>query len=193
MRLMIFIDGSYLWHSSMSQCRPQNIKMDLAELPRQLMEAIPEFLTTRLSYAGTILNASIPVNTDKRDIPLVKKRYNFFKMLEDTCGYQVELSEIDFRGRRLLKQDRGIDSWEPKEKCVDIEIASNLFFYKDKYDMAILITGDKDFLPALTKVQQLGKQVKIASFQSSCSNKLVETFEDIIWLDNLLPKMLLNY
>ena len=48
-----------------------------------------------------------------------------------------------------------------KEKQTDINIALQLFedAIYDKYDMAILISADTDFIPAIEKVHNLGKEV----------------------------------
>jgi hypothetical protein len=113
----------------------------------------------------------------------------------------VELYEIDFKGRRLRQSDRKT-VFEVREKCAflvetcsrarfndkrsplrGIATASNILFHKDKYDLAVLVTGDKDFLPVLSKVESLKKAVFIASFKTSCSGKLSKY--PIVWLDDL--------
>lgn len=187
MKVQIFCDGSYFINNSKQQCRDNNIKLDLNELPRLLVQTLSDKMKEPLNYTSTIFTASIPSNVNSKDQLAVSKQEHFFEVLRNKCGYTVELFEIDFKGKRLLKQDRGNDPWEPKEKCVDIAVATNLLFYKDQYDIAILITGDRDFLPAINKARELGKQVVIASFLDSCSREL----KDVIWLDNLLPRMLL--
>jgi hypothetical protein len=192
MKAMIFIDGTWLWHNMMYLHANNNHKIDLSMLPQLLITALNKIQKPIIKYDHTILCASIPVNTDPEDYKLISKRQHFFNVLRDRCGYGVELYEIDFHGRRLLKHDRDpTDVWEPKEKCVDIATASNILFYASQYDVAIVVTGDKDFLPALTKARKLGKIVKIASFQGSCSKELIDFGQNIIWIDDFLPEMIL--
>ena len=192
MKVMILCDGSNFTNASLNYCKDNNIKLDMKKLPILLVQTLSDILNEPLTYVKTIYCASIPFNVYYKDKHAVSKQQNFFEVLRNKCGYTVELYEINFKGKRLLKQDRGSDPWEPKEKCVDIAVATNLLFHKDEYDIAILITGDRDFLPAITKVRELGKKVIISSFSDSCSEQLFENEDDVIWLDNLIPQMILE-
>jgi len=52
------------------------------------------------------------------------------------------------------------------EKCVDIQLAVEMLHYAtvpNAYDVAVLLSGDKDFIPALTRTRQKGKQVEVVS------------------------------
>ena len=189
---MFFIDGTWLWHNMMSHYTNNGTKIDLSRLPHLIIERLYESLQVPLYYTNTILCASIPVNAHSSDYGAISKRRHFFEMLEQKCGYVVELYEINFKGRRLLKQNRDTnDSWEPKEKCVDIATATNILYYSSNYDLAVVITGDRDFIPALEKTRALGKQVEIASFENSCSRELVDFSPNIIWIDSLIDQITL--
>jgi hypothetical protein len=192
-RVKCFCDGSWLRHNFFRLHDTYGVKLDLTKLAYLLITTLSERLRKQLDYNGTILCASVPVNTDPEDQWLVCKQQNFFEdILRNKCGYTVELFNIDFKGRRLLEKDRGDDSWKPKEKCVDIAIATNLLYYKDSYDIAILITGDRDFLPAIDKARKLGKRVVIASFSDSCSRELYSSYSEIIFIDDFLDQMILR-
>lgn len=56
--------------------------------------------------------------------------------------------------------------------------------------MAILLSGDKEFLPALTRNRQKGKRVALVSFKSGCNRELFESPHaidyDVVWLDECL-------
>ena len=45
------------------------------------------------------------------------------------------------------------------------------YAHLDKYDVAILVSGDQDYWTGLKKVKALGKKVEIAYFYSSEPNK----------------------
>lgn len=189
-RVMFFIDGTWLWHNMMPQKQRNNVKLDLYKLPREIIKTLPH----KVSLGPVILSASLPKNVDPRDNKLVAKRLNFFHLLEKKCDYTLDIYEIDFRGRRLLKKDRDPkDTWEPREKCVDISVASNLLYHAalDNYDQAVIITGDKDFIPALGKVKQLNKDVMIASFRESCSQQLLDIHKTI-FIDDILADVILD-
>ena len=63
---------------------------------------------------------------------------------------------------------------EPRQKGVDVNLATDmvLFAYADQYDIAILVSGDSDFVPAVEKVKLMGKKVEVASFENGISASL---------------------
>jgi uncharacterized LabA/DUF88 family protein len=188
-RVMIFIDGTWLWHNMMSLKR----KIDLSKLPCEIISHIEKKNKIRIKLKEVILCASSPENVDSRDECLIQKRSKFFNMLQEKCGYTLEIYNIDFRGNRILKKDRNPnDFWKPKEKCVDIAVTSNLLYYAaiNGYDRAVVITGDKDFDPAFIKVLNLGKKITIASFRNSCSQQL-NRYEPI-FIDDFINRILLE-
>lgn len=73
--------------------------------------------------------------------------------------------------------------WIAKEKMTDVNIATELLCdaYEDKYDSALLITGDSDLVAPVKKVITLGKRVVVAfppnrfSFDlaSACTHNMV--------------------
>jgi hypothetical protein len=173
-KCMVFIDGTWLWHSMMSlNLKESGRKLDIGNLPLTLITELTQSLKQSLFAMGTIFSSSVPVNVNALDKVHVQKRFGFLHLLRERYGFIMDLYEIDFKDRRLRKSDRSpSDLWQPKEKCVDISMTSNLFYYQQSYDIAIAVTGDKDFLPAFRKLRQLGKEVIIATFQASCSQQI---------------------
>ena len=62
------------------------------------------------------------------------------------------------------------------------------------YDIAVLLSGDKDFMPALIRVRQKGRKVAIVSMKSGVNRALRETDGlkdyDIVWLEDYLDELL---
>ena len=56
---------------------------------------------------------------------------------------------------------------------------------KDNYDVAIVISGDRDFVPAIQHVQSAGKIVEVAAFRTSASEELRRTADKYIELESL--------
>lgn len=56
---------------------------------------------------------------------------------------------------------------------LDIEIVLDMFNMIDRYDMAILISGDGDFERALQQLKSRGKEVKVISTRGSVASELV--------------------
>ncbi len=136
----------------------------------------------------------------------MKRRRVFYDVLREEYGYEVEVYLVDYRGRRLKRKDRHPDDdFSPEEKCVDIALASSMLYFAAlplAYDIAILIGGDRDYVPVLQKVRLLGKRVAIASVAGACSYELMEGKNlkgvrdfDVVWLNDLrdeisiLPEM----
>jgi len=61
-----------------------------------------------------------------------------------------------------------------QQKEVDVAMACGILSnaYKDNYDTAIIVSGDRDFRPVMEEVQGLGKKVEVAGFSESMSKVL---------------------
>lgn len=53
------------------------------------------------------------------------------------------------------------------QKGVDVQLALDVldFAHEDRFDVAVLITGDADFVPLVRKITSIGKQALIAHFE----------------------------
>ena len=58
---------------------------------------------------------------------------------------------------------------------LDVEIVLDMFSLVDRYDMAILISGDGDFERALKQLKSRGKEVKVISTRGTVAIELVHT------------------
>jgi uncharacterized LabA/DUF88 family protein len=69
-----------------------------------------------------------------------------------------------------------------KQKEVDVSLAVEMLMHavNDHYDVAILISGDRDFIPAISAVQSLGKKVEVAAFRESTSREVVNISDKFI-------------
>jgi len=79
-----------------------------------------------------------------------------------------------------------------QEKCIDISLAVDMLHYATvpgAYDIAVLLSGDKDFMPAMLRTREKGKRVALCSLKNSCNKHLIlhesRTLDfDVIWLDD---------
>lgn len=74
---------------------------------------------------------------------------------------------------------------------LDVEIVLDMFNMIDRYDMAILISGDGDFERALQQLKSRGKEVKVISTRGSVANELVRA-TGINYIDFLAIKELIE-
>ena len=58
---------------------------------------------------------------------------------------------------------------------LDVEIVLDMFNMIDRYDMAILISGDGDFERALQLLKSRGKEIKVISTRGAVATELVHT------------------
>lgn len=206
---MTFIDGSWLYANVPRLCAAYgqaDFRVDFGKLPKVLAEEVGKQLgiTAEVDVVRTYLFGSYATNFDLRDEESVERRRDFFDVLKEEFHYEVEIFPINFRGRRLRKADRDPqDTFEPKEKCLDISLATTMLYLAAMpyaYDIAISVVGDRDFIPMLQYVRRLGKRVAIASIKGSCAPAFADARDearvkdfDIIWLDDLLHKLELKY
>lgn len=197
-KAMVFIDGTWLYsnHRNLQEAYGEDFQIDYGKLPATLGKIVSESLGgAEVDIIRTYLFGSNARNYPDDDRDMVYRRKDFFNLLREEYHYQVEVYEIDYRGRRLRRKDRDpSDDFSPEEKCVDIALASSMMFYAAlpyAYDIAILVGGDRDYIPVLKKVRQLGKRVAITSIKNSCPKEFRDTSNplglrdfDMIWMDD---------
>ena len=73
----------------------------------------------------------------------------------------------------------------------DVHLAVDLVSgaYEDLYDIAIIVSGDEDFVPAIKKAQKLGRKIINAYFKSSSSASLKKTCNDFIYMNDLVKEL----
>ena len=110
------------------------------------------------------------------------KHRNFLKILKKDVRVKV-------RSVPLLRHDSGHSS-----KGEDILLACDMVrgAYLNQYDVAVLITGDGDFVPAVNSVQEAGKPVIVASFHGSLSHALELEASSMVYLDEHLDQIRLE-
>ncbi len=177
------------------------MSIDYGKLPHVLAKRVSSSLDIGdVEVVRKCLFGSYPVNCHQADEQPARSQEGFFRYLQHAYHYEVEAFPINFRGRRLRRQDRDAnDSFRPKEKRVDIALATSMLFFAatpSAYDIAIVVLGDLDFMPALRRVRMLGKRVAIASIRESCTRAFFSPDDpeydpavkdmDVIWLDNLV-------
>lgn len=207
-KVMIFIDGTWLYANTGKLAadygRP-DLQIDYGLLPEAVSRRVGDQLGfTEIDIVRTHLFASSPVNHDPQDSETVRRRLDFFNMLKEEHHYEVQVYPIDFRGRRVRSLDRDPDDhFEPREKCVDIALATSLIYYAaipQAYDVAITIIGDRDYIPALQHTRHLAKRTAIASIRGSCASEYADPLDharvkdlDIIWLNDMIRDIELKY
>jgi uncharacterized LabA/DUF88 family protein len=143
--VMIFIDGSNLYHSLKSFFKRTDI--DIGKLSKKLLD---KRRLVRIYY----YNAKVGL---KEEPQRYRDQQAFF-----TSVNAIPYSEL--RLGRLVYHN-----WPhspPYEKGVDIQLATDMIThsFKNNYDVAVLVAGDNDFVGAIQAVKDNGKNVEVALF-----------------------------
>ncbi|MBK8564865.1 MAG: NYN domain-containing protein [Saprospiraceae bacterium] len=201
-KVMVFIDGTWLY--SNLRALGEDFQVDYGKLPHIVGNQIAKKLGDKnVDIVRIFLFGSNATNYLDADKDMVKRRRIFYDVLREEYNYEVEVYLVDYRGRRLKRKDRHPDDdFAPEEKCVDIALASSMLYFAAlplAYDIAIVIGGDRDYVPVLQKVRLLGKRTAIASIHGACSFELSEGKNlkgvrdfDVIWLNDLMEEIRMN-
>lgn len=169
-KVMIFIDGSNVF----LECRRLNIEI--------LYEKFVNFLSSnrnvmRISYYSG------------KKVPPAANQKRIFKALRK-LGINVFTKPLKRRNELcpLCKKTY----YKSIEKGVDAAIATDLLWYafQKSYDIAILISGDSDFVPPVERVRLLGKQVQIWAFKDALSPELKKNADEVNYIDEILDKII---
>ncbi|KPV64376.1 MAG: NYN domain protein [Candidatus Bathyarchaeota archaeon BA2] len=160
---MIFIDGSNLFHA----CEELKVRIDYGKLRDFLTNAKPNRRLIRAHFYGSTPKVKRP----EQEAFHTRLRY---------MGWEVKIYPL---------REFGVEA-RSKEKEVDISLVTDLLLYghKDLYDVAILVTGDKDYKPAIKAVKEMGKWIEIAAFEHTIAEelKLEVGIDNYICLDKLI-------
>lgn len=207
-KFMVFIDGSWLYANTIKLATDygrSDLQIDYGLLPAAVCRRVASHLDIEdIDIVRTHLFASVPDNYDPSDYETVRRRLDFFNILKEEYHYEVEIFPIEFRGRKVRAHERDPDDkFEPREKCVDIALASAMLYYAaipQAYDVAVAIIGDQDYVPVLQHVRRLAKRVAVASVRGSCAWEYADPIDtqrvkdvDILWLNDMIPDIELKY
>ena len=140
--VMVFVDGANLFFSLLD--RDIDVKFNYTKFVKKLVG--PNRNLIRVYYYDS------HINQDKEP-ERYGKQQSFFYFIN-------RLPYFELRKGRML---------QGRQKGVDVRIAIDMLTYgfTDKYDVAILVSGDSDLVPAVEAVKAQGKHVELA-FLEQC-------------------------
>lgn len=204
LKVMLFVDGTWLYYSLHERgddfCPivqrygkgwQFKYNIDWSALPRVLCKALQEQdksqgWSTMISDGPGNINRPIEVvrvmvfTSYKADTPKHSFRYQMFQEMLNV-NYDVQMMETEGK----------------VEKCIDIQLAVDMLHYAtvpDAYDIALLLSGDKDYVPAMVRCRQKGRKVGLVSMRSGCNRALRERSDikdyDVIFLEDYLDDII---
>jgi len=148
-RVMVFIDGSNLYHVLSQQCGRHDLQFD-----KFAMKLAKGRQLQRTYYYN--------IRQESENNPNVgQEQQKFLDSMYDTPYVEVRLGIWKQRGEIMV------------EKGVDVMLATDLVTnaYNDHYDTAVVVSGDADFYPALQAVKDVGKHIEVAAFDMNLSSE----------------------
>jgi uncharacterized LabA/DUF88 family protein len=220
-KAMLFIDGTWLYYS-IHEREPHlcpiiqkfghgwqhRYRIDWSALPRILCESLQDpgwgtTTTTSKQYHDAAATAPTPTrrrtssggNTASTRRPMEIVRVQVFTSYKSdtlTSSWRYRIYEDMKAANYDVFQKETVGK---SEKCVDIQLAVDMLHYAtvpNAYDVALILTGDKDFTPAMMRTRQKGRKVALVSMKRGCNKALFETAGikdyDVIWLEDHLDK-----
>ncbi len=192
-RVAIFIDGSNFYHALKDRYSRTQIRFDA--LATALVDRMPGRKLVRVYY----YNATYDQTTQP---DAYKRQQRFFSFLRRTPYLSLVLGRLEQRpidwGRldaeKLRKVEEFLKMSLPKhttvEKGVDVQLAVDMlqFAVSNTYDVAILVSGDGDFAPAVEAVKKLGKHVELGRVEKQPCNRL----RDVCDIEVVIDKKILD-
>lgn len=153
-KVSIFIDGANLFFAE----KKLGWKIDASKL----VKCLESF--------GKISSAGFYSGEDKSS----KSQKKFFDVLR-CSGFKVETKPI----KEIYNKER--KETIRKANC-DIEIVLDMVNDMDNYDVAILVSGDSDFLKVIEFLKSKGKDVVVISAKGTVASEIVSN-PDITYID----------
>jgi len=149
-RINVYIDGFNLYHSTLQFSHPNYRWLNLLELSKRLINPKTEEIQTVYYFSALV--------TWK---PEKAKKHLLYIHALRTVGVIDILGKFNPRDRRCPLCQRLYQAHE--EKKTDINIAITLLgdAVLDKFDTALILSGDSDLAPVTTKLRQLYPEKKI--------------------------------
>lgn len=142
-RISFFIDGFNLYHALAADARYKTFRwLNLRILAEQFIRPFDILSDVFYFTAYSTWN------------PSKVRRHKLFVRAQEHFGVKPVFGEFRRTTKNCRRCGRPFDTFEEKE--TDVNIAIQLFeqAYRDTYDIAIILSGDSDQLPALRAVRK---------------------------------------
>lgn len=100
---------------------------------------------------------------------LLQQRSTMLRRAEGWRTIQNEIATkhacIEFRRAGGIRYNL-FDKTFGTEKAVDVKLATDMIILRDIYDVAVIVSGDQDYVPAVEVIKDFGKKVVNVSFKT---------------------------
>lgn len=206
-RAIVFVDANNWYHNIKKIIEPGEV--DIIKSARLLCDIkgysflkIKWFASTpsiadgervyykHMSFLESLQKRGVDVITRKlqrlSNAELIKKRADTIRQMDlcRHCRVLVESAFMDIADTQ--KKEKGIDVWVAVDMIKESVIENNC-------DVCLLVSGDADFVPALSLIESHGKEVLTAMAPFGYSSELRKNFPFFILRKETLMKCLRDY
>ena len=166
-RVMVYIDGSNLYHSLRNA--EGRTDLDFSKFADKLVG--PDRQLVRTYYYNAPLDS-------KKQPEQYQAQQKFFDALRRIDYFELRLGRLAYN---KLRPDA-----PPTEKSVDILLATDMLMHAVTgiYDVAVLVSGDTDFVDAVQTIKGRGLHFEVGLFPDSGSRYLRDAADKVISLDS---------
>lgn len=154
-RVYVFIDAANLWEAQKAKGRFFNYE----KLKKFITDHFSNSLVEIFYYSAYPADGTRNYNLDGR--------HKFFTFLKKGLKFIVRKKELK-RISIITSDGESID----EKGNMDVEMTIDALHHLNKYDIAILLTGDSDFLALVSYLQKQKKKVFIFSSKNNVSEEL---------------------
>jgi len=153
--IYVFIDASNLWQAQKAKGR----FFDYEKLPAYLKEKFSGGKIKVFYYTAYPADGTRSYSIDSK--------HKFFTFLKKGLGFAVIKKEL----KRIHIAEGNGDAIKEKGN-MDVEITIDALHHIDKYDIAVLFSGDADFLALVSYLKNRDREVYVFSSKNNISQEL---------------------
>ena len=174
-KIIVFVDGNNFYRG----CKDNlgRVDVDIAKLGHVLAGILSGNLIRTYYYNAWISDRFDPLGHEKQR--------KFFESLERAPQVTVKFGRLIYHPVREGSLE---GRYFPTEKGIDVQIAVDMIRIGllKACDTAVLVSGDSDFIHAISFVKDLGINVCVANFQKGASRELLSQSDQRILLSEEL-------
>ena len=160
--IALFVDGASMFYAQ----RDNGWHIDFKD--------VYQYFTINREVAGAWYFTATPPRAERDRF----ERYRRFRSALIHIGYSV----VDKEVRTITDRNSGITKLKGN---LDIELVFRMLSTIDKYECAVLLGGDSDYVPVIDHLVNSGKKVVIVGRRQSTATDLINSASEFIDLEDL--------
>ncbi|HEX6370270.1 MAG TPA: NYN domain-containing protein [Longimicrobium sp.] len=173
LRVEIFVDGT---NFRIAQLEAGIQEIDVPRLARQLTKG---YVLVKMRYYTSPLSG---------ESSAYRGQHRFFERLRETKAVDLVLGRNEPRRENIRCPSCGVISTHRRhvEKETDVNLATDMVVgaHANRYDVAMLVAGDTDYVPAVEAVQATGRKVIWCHFPTQAhTDRLRQVCDGQVLLD----------